>query len=214
MNLTRTMLILMLAGGALMAGGLAQPEKATEKSPEKSTEKGEFTQKPAVTPAAEAFSKLKAIAGSWDMADEEGKNHHALESKVSSAGSILREVMFPGADHEMTNMYHLDGDAIIATHYCAIGNQPRMACTDFSKPGVYHFTFKDVTNRATPDDAYMGELTLTIVDADTLTQHWVHFVKGERGGEVTFTMKRRGDVKSTPEPKPEAKPSPKAPAGS
>lgn len=194
MSLTRTALILMLAGGTLFAGGLTQPDKTKEDDT--------FTQKPAASPAAEAFSKLKTLAGTWEMSDEEGKDNVALDSKVSSAGSVLREVMFPGAEHEMTNMYHLDGDAIIATHYCAIGNQPRMACTDFSKPGVYHFTFKDVTNRATDQDMYMGELTVTIIDNDHIKQHWVHFVKGAKGGEVTFEMKRRGAAeKATPEPK-------------
>lgn len=201
MNLKQSLAVLMLAGVAMMTAGWAQPSGREQP---KATPAEKAAQTPAVLSAAQAFTRIKTLAGTWEMTDEDGKVHVALESKATSAGSVLREVMFPGADHEMTNMYHLDGETIIATHYCAIGNQPRMVCSDFSKPGVYHFTFKDVTNRAAPEDMYMGELTLTIIDADTIKQHWVHFVKGERGGEVTFDMRRRPTVKAGPEPKPAA----------
>ncbi len=37
--------------------------------------------------------------------------------------------MYPGMEHEMTNMYTLDGNTLVMTHYCAGGNQPRMRAT-------------------------------------------------------------------------------------
>jgi hypothetical protein len=34
------------------------------------------------------------------------------------------ETMFVGQPHEMINMYSVDGDSLIATHYCSGQNQP------------------------------------------------------------------------------------------
>ena len=63
------------------------------------------------------------------MKDEAGKMQAASVFKVSSAGSVVWRTMLPGTPSEMKNMYHLDGVGVIATHYCAMSNQPRMRCT-------------------------------------------------------------------------------------
>jgi hypothetical protein len=44
----------------------------------------------------------------------------------SAGGSVVMETMMAGTDYEMINMYHLDGDDLVLTHYCAGGNQPTM----------------------------------------------------------------------------------------
>ena len=43
----------------------------------------------------------------------------SIEFRVTSAGSVVQETMFPGSDHEMVNMYSVDGDKLLMTHYCA-----------------------------------------------------------------------------------------------
>ena len=48
------------------------------------------------------------------------------EFKTSAAGTVVMETMNPGTGHEMINMYHVDGDDLLLTHYCAGNNQPRM----------------------------------------------------------------------------------------
>src|ERR1051325_5418396 len=63
---------------------------------------------------------LKSLAGTWEMTTPDGKKL-VTEFQVTANGSAVREIMFPGAgDHEMTNMYSLDGDSMLVTHYCAM----------------------------------------------------------------------------------------------
>ena len=82
----------------------------------------------AVMPAQTQFEQLKRLAGDWiGNADHGDVKHEATISyKVTSAGRTVQETIFAGTPHEMVTMYHLDGDALLLTHYCAIGNQPRM----------------------------------------------------------------------------------------
>ena len=48
------------------------------------------------------------------------------------------EVINEGTPGSMISMYHPDGDKILMTHYCAVGNQPRMRGT-----GTMTFTDPD-----------------------------------------------------------------------
>ena len=72
-----------------------------------------------------AFEKLKSLAGTWsaNMITPDGQKT-TVEYRVSGGGSVVMETMFAGEPHEMINMYTVDGDAVLAQHYCAQGNQP------------------------------------------------------------------------------------------
>ncbi len=142
-------------------------------------------------PAIKAsFEQLKALDGEWESVDEKGQKSVAAVFKTTAAGSAVREIMFPGATHEMTNMYHLDGDSLVATHYCAAGNQPRMRC---ARPagGVYMFNTADVTNLKSPDTEYMAELRLIVKDKDHIRQEWQSFKGGAKTESVVFDLTRR-----------------------
>jgi hypothetical protein len=126
---------------------------------------------------ANLLEKLKPLAGTWE-GEMQGQKGTMLVSKVSSAGSVYCETMMPGSAHEMTNMYHMDGDALVLTHYCAMGNQPRMRCVGQKSPNVFVFAFDDATNVA-PGQTYMGEMTLTIIDSNHIRQDWRSFTDGK-----------------------------------
>jgi hypothetical protein len=72
-----------------------------------------------------AFEKLKGLAGTWsaNMIEKDGELT-TVEYRVSAGGSVVMETMFAGQPHEMINMYTVDGDSLIATHYCSGQNQP------------------------------------------------------------------------------------------
>lgn len=79
--------------------------------------------------AQDAFNQLKTLAGEWKV-DAAGHGPDAppgtITYKVTGGGKVVMETMFPGTDHEMVSMYHLDGEDLRMTHYCAAGNQPRL----------------------------------------------------------------------------------------
>lgn len=77
--------------------------------------------------AAEAFARLKTLAGTWDgraMTPDGSKMTVVYE--VTANGNTVMERLFAGDPHEMITMYTLEDDAVIATHYCSFGNQPTM----------------------------------------------------------------------------------------
>jgi len=108
---------------------------------------------------------VKGLEGEW--IGEQGPT----EFHVSSGGSAVRELMFPGEPHEMTNMYTLDGNGLSMTHYCGAGNQPRMRATSI-REGRIAFESTGVSDLDASDGAYMGAMTLVIVDANNIEQHW------------------------------------------
>ncbi|MBY0308272.1 MAG: hypothetical protein K2Q09_05980 [Phycisphaerales bacterium] len=122
--------------------------------------------------------------GRW-VAHTDGKDGKPTEMVVTyktvSAGSAVCETIAPGTSYEMVTMYHLDGDRLTATHYCAMGNQPRMqavvcACDPARKTAS--FKFLDGTNMVPAKDNFMGNQDYTFTGPDTLTIQWHHLGPG------------------------------------
>lgn len=148
----------------------------------------------AASPAQQAalLDRVKTLEGEWTMTDDQGVTHTASIFKVSSGGSVVREIMFPGHAHEMTNLYHMDGPTLVVTHYCAVGNQPRMRATaDAANPTDIAFLFDDVTNWTGPGQTYMGQMTLEFKDSDHIVQRWWHFKVGAKGAPTVFELTRK-----------------------
>jgi hypothetical protein len=130
------------------------------------------------------FAPVRALEGSWRVETGEGPPAE-VRFQLSSAGSVVRELMFPGTEHEMTNMYSLDGNALLMTHYCAGGNQPRMRATALVG-GRLAFESAGVADLEASEDHYMGAMTLVFVDADHVEQHWtsIDTASGERSATI------------------------------
>ena len=143
---------------------------------------------------AAMLGEISRLIGDWEMADETGTKHHTATFALTSAGSAVREIMFPGQDHEMTNLYHMDGDQLVITHYCAAGNQPRMVASrpqETAEGIVFHFEFDSVSNLRESHEHFMGDMTLTIFDADGIRQDWRSLNhEGELTGPATFMLTR------------------------
>ena len=138
---------------------------------------------------AAMLDRVKSLAGTWEMSGPDGKTA-TIVFGVTAAGSAVREVMFPGTEHEMTNMYHMDGESLVVTHYCGSGNQPRMRAATTS-PERIDFEFDSVTNMTAADQDTMANLTLVWVDPDTLRQEWRSFKSGQASPSMAFELHRR-----------------------
>lgn len=146
---------------------------------------------------AEFFEPLKALAGDWGMEDENGTTLLTNQFAVSSSNSVIREVMFPGHPHEMTNLYHMDGPNLVITHYCAAGNQPRMIAREVKYVDgarVYHFKVDSVSNRREGQHGVMDEMILTIGVDGSVRQDWYGTdpTTGQRAGPTVFAPHRLG----------------------
>jgi hypothetical protein len=114
------------------------------------------------------LEKMKSLAGTWVAAGKDGKLSDQIVSiiKVTSGGSAVHETLFPGQPQEMISVYTADGPDLLMTHYCVLGNQPRMRADGKSSANQLCFKFAGGNNLDPSKDKHMHEATLTIVDGD------------------------------------------------
>jgi hypothetical protein len=121
------------------------------------------------TPTNPGLETMKRLAGTWLSADEHGKPTDQVASviKLTAGGSVVHETLFPGQPQEMVSIYTADGPDLIMTHYCVLGNQPRMkAELKSSSAQQISFQFAGGSNLDPKKDKHMHAATLTIVDDD------------------------------------------------
>ncbi len=117
------------------------------------------------TPAE--WNRMKSLVGAW-KGTAEGKPVSVTYALVSN-GTALMETLDGDHDTTMITMYAPDGASLLATHYCAAGNQPRMRATGSPDGRSLAFEFVDVSGQGTE---VMRRLVVTFVDADHFWQTW------------------------------------------
>jgi hypothetical protein len=139
-----------------------------------------------------ALERFKDLAGKWVGKMGTGSERHdaVVTYKVTSNGSAVVETIDPGGAHEMVTVIHPDGDDLVLTHYCAIGNQPRMKASGTSNGKIVKFAFVDATNLKSPKDMHMHDVAFEFVDKDTIKTTWRNFADGKPHETATFEMKR------------------------
>ena len=91
----------------------------------------------------------------------------------------------------MVTMYHLDGDRLMMTHYCSLGNQPRMRAKKMAKDDkTLSFAFVDATNLTSPKDSHMHNLVFAFKDDDHFAQEWTMWKEGKTEHIATFEFER------------------------
>lgn len=121
------------------------------------------------------FETLKGLAGVWEGEGTVGDQKMPASSvfEVTSNGHVVLERMFRGTNHEMLNAYHLVNGELIATHYCAVGNQPQFKLdVEKSKPGDLVFAFDGGTNFDPKTDGHIHGLRLILKDDGRLEAEW------------------------------------------
>src|SRR5579863_9257219 len=128
--------------------------------------------KSAIAPNA-SFDKMKSLDGSWTGAMvDAGKEYPATTRfMMVSDGSALMGWLGEGGPYEMVTIFHMDGNELMATHYCAAHNQPRFLAAPGGKPNQVVFKFKDGTNIG-PHDGHMQSVTFTFDGPDHHTEDW------------------------------------------
>jgi hypothetical protein len=142
-------------------------------------------------PTHAGMEKLKTLVGTWVTADKDGKPTEEVASvvKLTAGGTALHETLFPGQPHEMVSIYTVDGDDLVMTHYCMLGNQPRMKADPKSPANQIVFQFAGGSNLDPKKDKHMHAATLTIVDADHLEIEGIGWENGAPAKEMCGGMK-------------------------
>jgi len=123
----------------------------------------------AAADSATAFAKLKSLQGSWSGKTSDGQTVQ-VSNRVTSGGSVLMSEITGHED--MITMFHMDGDRLLMTHYCATGNQPRMVASVSPDGKTITFDFIDATNLLPSQGGHMQRVVFTLIDADHHTEDW------------------------------------------
>ena len=134
---------------------------------------------------------LKALTGTWEMKGEGGQPGPIVAYRVTSAGSAVMETLFQGTEKEMITMYTMEGEDLVLTHYCAMGNQPRMKALPSKDAKVIAFEFVGGGNMASRDEMHMDSLTMTFVDATHLRHEWTMWSEGKVVRTVVLDLAKK-----------------------
>jgi hypothetical protein len=136
---------------------------------------------------------MKRLAGTW--VGKAGSGEQSMDAtvtyRVTANGSAVAETLFPGTGHEMVTMYTVEKGAIVLTHYCAAGNQPRMRARAGGADRELVFDFAGGAGIDPRKDSFMHDARFVFVDDDHLRSEWRDWDGGKPGALRVFTLARQ-----------------------
>ena len=135
------------------------------------------------------WARLKNLVGTWRRSDAPASNPFRIRYRLISADTALVEEFGDPARQPTQTVFHLDGDRLLATHYCAQGNQPRLRLRPGSSTEALVFEFLDATNLHSAADSHLVRLTLRWRDADHLVREEVYAANGKTDA-ATLVLER------------------------
>jgi hypothetical protein len=128
--------------------------------------------------AQKAFEQLKTLSGSW-QGTIMGIPINFTIRPASSGTVILQEANTtkgPTPDHELT-MFYLDGDRLLATHYCDAGNRVNFEAKISDDGKSVEFSFLDVTGNT--KGGLVKRLMLTMIDENKHVEEFTFIMNGK-----------------------------------
>ncbi|MGH9504419.1 MAG: hypothetical protein ACRD20_16330 [Terriglobales bacterium] len=135
----------------------------------------------AVSAAQKSFEQLKSLDGSWEGKAPDGQPVE-VDYRVTANGSALMSEI--KGKEDMITMFNLDGERLLLTHYCGVGNQPRMVASASPDGKTITFDFLDATNLASPDAGHMHRLIVSMPEANHHTEEWIYNDHGKEMKEL------------------------------
>ena len=137
--------------------------------------RGQGEGKKSGVPQTPEWKKLTSLVGEWEgVMEVDGKTMQTkLEIRTTGDGSAIMHLMDKDSPHEMVTMIHPDGKRLLATHYCAAHNQPRMSMVPSKASNQVEFQFVDGTNIG-PGEGYMKGVVFTFIDGDHHEEAWTN----------------------------------------
>lgn len=151
--------------------------------------------------SADAFKRLSALAGVWEGTFEDGRPH-SVSYRLTAGGTVLVETWTLGPARESLTLYHIDGDALFATHYCPQGNQPRLQLSSAAGPAErLSFVFRDGGNLQVKGKSHQHAFWIELKSADAFVRSETYVENGSSAAAIanapvdaaiTYTRARSG----------------------
>jgi hypothetical protein len=127
--------------------------------------------------ARAAFTQLQTLVGEWEGKTEAGRILK-VSYRLTAAGTVLLETWTLGPQRESLTLYHMDNESLIATHYCPLGNQPRLRFKEGAPPGAFIFEFISATNLPKPEAAHQHRFEMEILQPNSFARSETYLENG------------------------------------
>lgn len=134
-----------------------------------------------VNPGA-VFAKLQTLVGEWEGKTEKGRAIK-VSYRLTANNTVLIETWTLGPQRESLTLYHLDNESLIATHYCPVGNQPRLRFKEGGNPSLFIFEFVSATNLAKPETSHQHRFEMELLDANSFARSETYLENGKETAE-------------------------------
>jgi hypothetical protein len=115
------------------------------------------------------FAKLKSLEGNWSGKTSEGQPVQISYRLTSGGSALMGEIQ---GKEDMVSMFNMDGGRLLMTHYCAVGNQPRMVAVASPDGKTITFNYVDATNLLGAQPGHMDRMVVTMIDANHYSEEW------------------------------------------
>jgi hypothetical protein len=138
-----------------------------------------------------AFEQLKALSGAWEATTPAGEKFETSIRAVSN-GTALEETFDDSKHNQMVTLYTPDGNKVLLTHYCSMGNQPRMETPAVeANTKQFDFSYLGATNLASDSDPHMHHVVLQIADSDHFSETWTMLANGKEINETFHFVRKK-----------------------
>ncbi|MBV9463550.1 MAG: hypothetical protein JO317_04920 [Verrucomicrobiae bacterium] len=131
--------------------------------------------------ASRELERMKSLAGRWEGTSPHGPM--TVEYQVTSGGSAVVEKLAPGTPNEMVSVYHDSNGKLAMTHYCMLGNQPRLVLEKADAKRI-KLDFDDDQEINPKRDDHMHAVTIEFKDRNHIVESW----QGYHGGKLAEPM--------------------------
>lgn len=132
--------------------------------------------------ARAAFAQLQTLVGEWEGKTEAGRVLK-ISYRLTANNTVLIETWTLGPARESLTLYHMDNESLIATHYCPIGNQPRLRLKEGGSASLFIFEFVSATNLAKPETAHQHRFEVEILQPNSVARSETYLENGKPGTE-------------------------------
>lgn len=139
--------------------------------------------------AQRSFDQLKSLAGSWEGKNSMGQPVQVSYRMTAGGSALMSEIV--GHGETMISMINFDGpNRLLLTHYCAVGNQPRMQASASPDGKTITFNFLDATNLDSPQSGHMDHVVIAMLGPDHHTEEW-NFIDHGKEIKEFFDLTRK-----------------------
>jgi len=131
-----------------------------------------------------AFDTFKVFQGKWAIQSAGKVLPIQMTYVVGSNASIVTEQF----GRELSVFYR-DGSDLVMTHFCNVGNQPRLRLKEASPPGVLEFEMFDITNVKDADAPHVQRIIYRVTSEKKMDLEII-WKKGHAEESEKYTLTR------------------------